>query len=70
MNRLLSRANPLLRSLNHAPLSYRATARRMDYSSVPTPERCYADFCLVPVREYGLFFTLSPLLQRPFKTMM
>ncbi|KAH8782726.1 YkoF-like protein [Diaporthe sp. PMI_573] len=21
----------------------------MDYSSVPTPERCYADFCLVPV---------------------
>lgn len=22
----------------------------MDYSSVPTPERCYADFCLVPVR--------------------
>lgn len=50
MNRLLSRANPLLRSLNCAPFSYRATARRMDYSSVPTPERCYADFCLVPVR--------------------
>lgn len=50
MNRLLSRANPLLRSLNRAPLYYRATAR-MDYSSVPTPERCYADFCLVPVRD-------------------
>lgn len=49
MNRLLSRPNPLLRSLNRAPLLYRATAR-MDYSSVPTPERCYADFCLVPVR--------------------
>lgn len=48
MNRLLSRANPLLRSLNRAPLLYRTTAR-MDYSSVPTPERCYADFCLVPV---------------------
>lgn len=58
MNRLLSRANPLLRSLNRAPLLYRATAR-MDYSSVPTPERCYADFCLVPVREHG-FSSLSP----------
>ncbi|KAI0166472.1 YkoF-like protein [Xylariaceae sp. FL1272] len=21
----------------------------MDYSSIPTPERCYADFCLIPV---------------------
>lgn len=49
MSRLLSRRSPLLRSLNHrTPISYRATAR-MDYSSVPTPERCYADFCLVPV---------------------
>lgn len=48
MNRLLTRPCPLLRSLNRAPLSHLATAR-MDYSSVPTPERCYADFCLVPV---------------------
>ncbi|KAI1861086.1 hypothetical protein JX265_009705 [Neoarthrinium moseri] len=24
-------------------------AVRMGYSTVPTPERCYADFCLVPV---------------------
>ncbi|KAB5558104.1 YkoF-like protein [Coniochaeta sp. 2T2.1] len=22
---------------------------KMDYSSVPTPQRCYADFCLIPV---------------------
>lgn len=51
MNRLLSRPSPLLRSLSRAPLFYRATAR-MDYSSVPTPERCYADFCLVPVRQH------------------
>jgi uncharacterized protein YqgV (UPF0045/DUF77 family) len=21
----------------------------MDYSSIPTPESCYADFCLIPV---------------------
>jgi uncharacterized protein (TIGR00106 family) len=26
----------------------------MDYSSVPTPERCYADFCLVPVRLHNI----------------
>ncbi|KAI0506781.1 hypothetical protein F5B22DRAFT_622645 [Xylaria bambusicola] len=22
----------------------------MDYTSIATPERCYADFCLIPVR--------------------
>lgn len=27
-----------------------ARSKRMDYSSVATPERCYVDFCLVPVR--------------------
>ncbi|KAI7783104.1 cell wall biogenesis protein [Diaporthe eres] len=48
MNRLLTRPSPRFRSLNRAPLSHSATSR-MDYSSVPTPERCYADFCLVPV---------------------
>lgn len=49
MNRLLSRPRPLLCSLNRLHPFHR-TAVRMDYSSVPTPERCYADFCLVPVR--------------------
>ncbi|KAB5570624.1 YkoF-like protein [Coniochaeta sp. 2T2.1] len=23
--------------------------KKMDYSSIPTPQRCYADFCLIPV---------------------
>lgn len=25
-------------------------SKKMDYSSIATPERCYVDFCLVPVR--------------------
>lgn len=27
-----------------------SSSKRMDYSSIATPERCYVDFCLVPVR--------------------
>lgn len=26
-----------------------ATSRTMNYSSIATPERCYVDFCLIPV---------------------
>lgn len=58
-NRFLLRSSAaLLRPLHRASPSLRTTtttttinssSSRMDYSSLPTPERCYADFCLVPV---------------------
>lgn len=70
MNRLLlSRPSPLLRSLSRAPIFHRATAR-MDYSSVPTPERCYADFCLVPVRRYAPTHRPYALQQQFFKALI
>lgn len=54
MNRLLLRpSSRLLRPPHHrvnSP-SYSLVAGRitMDYSSIATPERCYVDFCLIPV---------------------
>lgn len=50
MNRSFLRSGAILRPLQRASPPLRATiTSKMDYSSVPTPERCYADFCLVPV---------------------
>lgn len=44
----------------------------MDYSTIKTPERCYADFCLIPVSSASLD-TLEPPLaavyERPRATL-
>ncbi|ORY69788.1 YkoF-like protein [Pseudomassariella vexata] len=33
--------------INIAPITSKSS--KMDYSTIATPERCYADFCLIPV---------------------
>ncbi|KAI0127755.1 YkoF-like protein [Xylariales sp. AK1849] len=45
---------PIVKQLpRHSPIPlfcHQSSAfSRMDYSNIATPERCYADFCLVPV---------------------
>lgn len=58
MNWTSPRLSAFVRPTSHRIISSRIAFRRMDYSSVATPEQCYVDFCLIPVRILLLTRTL------------
>lgn len=59
MSRSLLRPSSLLRPIHRviSPPPSSIVAGRMDYSSIATPERCYVDFCLIPVRPVSSLIT-------------